>query len=273
MPTEYSGLQFQIAPKFLSPSVSNPRVQTLSFFHAPPDLSYDSPQFLPRERRSRRWHAGRNRRLRSWANVARGPGRFRPRVPLRALRPGCAGRCASGARAKMPSPPEAERTETEIAGGARTSRHILDYRKARPRAPLPELLILSLSKDDNGQTGNGAWQRRSASPSPPVGEGGRPRACRGGGRMRGVGRNESRQEEMQTCERHSKSALHPAPLIRPPEPVEGRGTFSHKGRRDRRQAIKKPPELAPRRLFHMNRVAAYAARSRRTYCRMPPFLK
>ncbi|MBB4650885.1 hypothetical protein GGQ99_002648 [Aminobacter niigataensis] len=77
---------------------------------------------------------GRGRRLRRRASVARRPGRFRPRVPPRALRPGCAGRCASGAGAKMPGP----RSGTDGNINRRTGGREIALRHSRaiPRPPV-----------------------------------------------------------------------------------------------------------------------------------------
>ena len=85
--------------------------------------------------------AGRNRRLRHAANVAAWPGRFRPRVPPRALRPACAGRAHRPwpASARMPEP-ELRRSGT---GGIRNrrrgagSRHVLKLGRLGPAPRFP----------------------------------------------------------------------------------------------------------------------------------------
>ena len=68
------------------------------------DLPYHPPRPSRRGRVARRLDAGKGRRLRQRANVARGPGRLRPRVPPPPLGAVCAGRALDGAarRAQMP---------------------------------------------------------------------------------------------------------------------------------------------------------------------------
>ncbi len=83
------------------------------------------------------------------------PGRFRPEVPLGVLRPPRAG--DKGAH----RPPgiafigrdAAERTGSEIAGGAQKSRHVLNFRKARPCAPLPDFDLFegSMARPETGR--------------------------------------------------------------------------------------------------------------------------
>ena len=94
------------------------------FFHTPETSRIIASSFLPGTLRSRS-KAGEDRRLRLVTDEVPGPGRFRPRVPLGHYGPGALDDALGGAGAKMPRPDEAERTETEIAGGARTSRHIV----------------------------------------------------------------------------------------------------------------------------------------------------
>ena len=68
------------------------------------DLPHNAPRPSRRGRVARRLDAGKGRRLRQRANVARCPGRLRPRVPPPPLGAVCAGRALDGAarRAKMP---------------------------------------------------------------------------------------------------------------------------------------------------------------------------
>ena len=133
----------------LSPSVSNPRGQTAPFFHLLQCLPYHSPRDLPRDPGAHRVSGGS-------AGAGLAGGRFSllgDEPPSPGLAAADGGNAEATERGKQP-------------GGARTSRHLLIYRKARPRAPLPEFLILSLSKDDNSQARKRAWQRRNL-PSPP----------------------------------------------------------------------------------------------------------
>jgi hypothetical protein len=108
---------------------------------------------------------GRDRRLRWRVNVACRPGRFRPRVPLSALRPGRGwtshiGGTGEGGwwRATVATVPRfhkdrkrchsrsraAERTGTEIAGEALGRRHYFTYRGTDPAPRFP---IFSLPRE------------------------------------------------------------------------------------------------------------------------------
>ena len=87
---------------------------------------------------------GRRRRFRLAANVAAGPERFRPRVPLPPLRAVRAGR-AHSRRGQGPKKAKcieggAERTGTEIAGRAAARSRLFSLIGVRTAARLPDLV-------------------------------------------------------------------------------------------------------------------------------------
>ena len=121
-----------------------------------------------RERGSRRCFVGKDRRLRLAANVAARPGRFRPRVPLRALRPVRAGRAHRRNRGRqaagLPRRCQANKCrsiatagteqrngrEQKSPDGARKPRHLLTIRRGtamRPASRTPELAEGSARKE------------------------------------------------------------------------------------------------------------------------------
>jgi len=187
---------------------------------------------------------GRGRRLRRRASVARRPGRFRPRVPPRALRPGCAGRCASGAGAKMPGPGSGTDGNINRRTGGREI--ALTHSRAIPRPPVfpPH----SMARPATGRGGGEA--RLSFSPCGVRSGGRRPgkandlafpttnaRSHSGGpggrakrGRMRGVGRNGTLQRALPMASTQHpctpSTTPHPPPSATP-SPARGRERASN----------------------------------------------
>ncbi len=140
----------------LSPSVSNPRGQTVRFFHPLQTLPYNSPRDLPRDPGAHRVSGGS-------VGAGLAGGRFSllgDEPPSPGLAAADGGNAEATERGKQP-------------GGARTSRHLFIYRKARPRAPLPELppksreRSLTMARRESERGSKETWPTKTPSPRPP----------------------------------------------------------------------------------------------------------